>query len=151
MTHETPSSTPGNLTEAVEKLKIAFWASLANANAVSGMVDYDSMDMMIEAAWQGFEEPATAALTSLPTRDTAIEEAARQLKCASCGTAVVWEHGEVPETMTCACTAVCWEIGEGQMPWEDGYENSAVYVTRTLSTPTSGEASAPPPLSEDGR
>jgi hypothetical protein len=49
--------------EVVERLKIAFEASLTNANARMKYLDHDSMDEIIEAAWVGFEEPALATLS----------------------------------------------------------------------------------------
>ena len=46
----------------VERLKVAFAASLMNANAGMRWLDYDSMGEMIESAWVGFEDAAIAAL-----------------------------------------------------------------------------------------
>ena len=51
--------------ELVEKLKVAFAASLMNANAGAKWLDHDSMDEMVVAAWVGFEEPATSALSAI--------------------------------------------------------------------------------------
>lgn len=46
----------------VDALKIAFWASIQNANGDHKYLDYDSLDEIISAAWTGFEDAALSAL-----------------------------------------------------------------------------------------
>lgn len=61
--------------ELIERLKLAFWASLSNANAIKKWLDHDSMDEMISAAWIGFEEPARQALDHTPSISDPMHEA----------------------------------------------------------------------------
>ncbi len=52
-----------------ERVKVAFWASLTNANAGMRWLDPDSMEEMIDAAWVGFADPLAAALNPVPSSD----------------------------------------------------------------------------------
>ena len=52
--------------DMVERAKVAFWASLTNANAVMKWLDHDSMEEMISAAWVGFEGPLDSAIAAIP-------------------------------------------------------------------------------------
>jgi len=59
--------TPASASPAdVEAIKVAFWASIMNANAGFKYLDYDSLDQIITRAWEGFEQPLIAALTQEP-------------------------------------------------------------------------------------
>src|SRR5690349_13702199 len=73
--HRTPPATEMGIETLVERLKIAFWASLTNANAGMKWLDYDSMEEMISAAWVGFEQPAIAASTRTPEAVDVLVEA----------------------------------------------------------------------------
>lgn len=59
--------------DKLAELKIAFWASLTNANAGMKWLDYDSMEEMISAAWEGFEEPAANTIEALQAAVSALE------------------------------------------------------------------------------
>jgi hypothetical protein len=78
----TPApSQQGELADSIAAIKVAFWASLMNANAGFKYLDYDSMDEIASRAWEGFEPPATAALrTSSPNSDVvaAVAQARRE-------------------------------------------------------------------------
>jgi hypothetical protein len=63
----------------VKRLKVAFCASLMNANAGMKWLDHDSMDEIISAAWVGFEEPALSALEAIATPVSDMVERLREL------------------------------------------------------------------------
>lgn len=58
------------MTTIQERLRVAFAASLMNANAGMRWLDHDSMSEMIDAAWVGFED----ATADIPAR---LDEAER--------------------------------------------------------------------------
>jgi hypothetical protein len=60
-----------------------------------------------------------------------MEEMVETMRCKACEMAVIWEKDGGP---TCACIETEWEVGRGQMPWEEGYADRAVKVL-PLSTP----------------
>jgi hypothetical protein len=60
-----------------------------------------------------------------------MEEMVETMRCKACEMAVIWEKDGGP---TCACIETEWEVGKGQMPWEEGYADRAVKVL-PLSTP----------------